>query len=143
MPDPTIDDLLDRLVGLAERQTEILTRLAAIVAPEPQRRRTTQVCADELRAGDKIVSLVDPDLVNVVVRRPEWVQRWRTVQLRVGTGDGIVERVADADEVFTVEEPRPDPVWADDPFGTPTTLAVCPWRSDPCDGGSLPREARR
>ncbi len=43
----------------------------------------------------------------------------------------------------TVEEPRPDPVWADDPFGTPTTLAVCPWRSDPCDGGSLPREARR
>ncbi len=135
-PEPGVDLLVDQIIGILERQTEILTRLAdqvtawiATDTPRPER-HTLQVCADELRTGDRIISDADPDVVNTVATKPLWVVEHQRVQLVFTTASyDLVDLVADADECFTVVEPRPAPTFADDPFGNPNTLAVSPWRT--------------
>lgn len=128
--DPTgdVDALVDRLHTLSVEQLALFEHLLTVLEGDTPPVETVTVCADELRTGDQIQG-ARPDVVNTVAFRPGYAagRRLVVVATRAGNGDLLTVQVP-VDTAYRVRTPRPDPVWADDPFGTPNTLQHDPAR---------------
>lgn len=123
---PDVAGLAARLHQLSVQQLTLFEHLLDVLDGAAALPATEMVCADELRAGDQIQG-DRPDVVNRVACRPRWLTDGRTVQVttraETGADAGDLFTVGvPADTAYRVRVPRPDPVWADDPFGTPNTL---------------------
>lgn len=128
--DPTgdVDALVDRLHTLSVEQLALFEHLLDVLDGVTPPRETVVVPADELRTGDQVVGDRDRTVVNTVAGCPRWLVGRRTVQVTTLTWNGdLFDAVVPADTAYRVLTPRPVPVWADDPFGTPNTL-----QADPC-----------
>ncbi len=129
--DPTGDvgALVDRLHALSVEQLALFEHLLDVLGG-PKPRETVVVPADELRTGDQVVGDTDRTVVNTVAGCPRWLAGRRTVQVTTLTWNGdLFDAVVPADTAYRVLTPRPEPVWADDPFGTPNTVQHDPART--------------
>lgn len=127
--DPTgdVDALVDRLHTLSVEQLALFEHLLDVLDGPTPPRETAVVPADELRTGDQVVGDRDRTVVNTVACRPTYHAWRRVVTVTTRTADGdLFDAVVPADTAYRVITPRPVPVWADDPFGTPTTLQADP-----------------
>lgn len=130
--DPTgdVDALVDRLERLTAKQLALFEHLLDVLDQPAPQRETIVVPADELRTGDQVVSDHDTTVVNTVAGCPRWLAGRRTVQVTTLTWNGdLFNAVVPADTAYRVAVPRPEPVWADDPFGTPNTVQHDPART--------------
>ena len=127
-PNPIADALAERMQKLSDGQLALFEHLLDVLDQPAPQRETTVVPADELRCGDQVVGDTDRTVVNTVAGCPRWLAGRRTVQVTTLTWNGdLFDAVVPADTAYRVAVPRPVPVWADDPFGTPNTL-----QADPC-----------
>lgn len=126
--DPDVAGLADRLHQLSVQQLALFEHLLTVLEGDTPPVETVTVCADELRTGDRIQG-DRPDVVNTVASRPSYHAWQRIVTVTTRTADGdLFDAVVPVDTAYRVRTPRPDPVWADDPFGTPNTLQHDPDR---------------
>lgn len=119
---PDVAGLADRLHQLSVQQLALFEHLLDVLDTASSMPATVTVCADELRTGDRIQG-DRPDVVNTVALRPAYAAGRRHVVVATRAGDGDLFTVqVPVDTAYRVRVPRPEPVWADDPFGTPNTV---------------------